>query len=102
MIIDNGWKPLTIITKRSILDIAAVLDSPLEEFVQKQWRRATAKLELFTPINARAIKKTSYSKTYISHQEKVEFSELGKCRHSHTLRITTAENGTTRISFLNF
>ena len=29
LIIVNGWKPLTIITKRSILDIAAVLDPPL-------------------------------------------------------------------------
>ena len=28
MIIVNGWKPLTVITKRSILDIAAVLDPP--------------------------------------------------------------------------
>ena len=26
VIIVNGWKPLTIITKRSILDVAAVLD----------------------------------------------------------------------------
>ena len=26
VIIANGWKPLTIITKRSILDVAAVLD----------------------------------------------------------------------------
>ena len=25
----NDWKPLTIITKRSILDVAAVLDLPL-------------------------------------------------------------------------
>ena len=29
MIIVNGWKLLTIITKRSILDVAAVLDPPL-------------------------------------------------------------------------
>ena len=29
VIIVNGWKPLTIITKRSILDAAAVLDPPL-------------------------------------------------------------------------
>ena len=28
VIIVNGWKPLTVITKRSILDIAAVLDPP--------------------------------------------------------------------------
>ena len=29
LIIVNGWKPLTIITKRSILDVEAVLDAPL-------------------------------------------------------------------------
>ena len=28
----NGWKPLTIITKSSILDVAAALDPPLEQF----------------------------------------------------------------------
>ena len=29
MIIVDGWKPLTIITKQSILDVAAALDPPL-------------------------------------------------------------------------
>ena len=29
VIIVNGWKPLTIITKSSILDVAVVLDPPL-------------------------------------------------------------------------
>ena len=29
VIIVSGWKPLTIITKSSILDVAAVLDPPL-------------------------------------------------------------------------
>ena len=29
MIIVTGWKPLTIITKRSILEVAAALDLPL-------------------------------------------------------------------------
>ena len=29
VIIVNGWKPLTIITKSSILNVAAVLDPPL-------------------------------------------------------------------------
>ena len=29
VIIANGWKPLNIITKRSILDVAAALDPPL-------------------------------------------------------------------------
>ena len=31
VIIVNGWKPLTIITKCSILDVAAVLDPPLDK-----------------------------------------------------------------------
>ena len=30
VIIVNGWKPLTIITKCSTLDVAAVLDPPLK------------------------------------------------------------------------
>ena len=30
VIIVHGWKPLTIITKHSILDAAAVLDPPLD------------------------------------------------------------------------
>ena len=30
VIIVNGWKPLTFITKRSILDVAAVLAPPLK------------------------------------------------------------------------
>ena len=30
VIIVNGWKSLTIITKRSILDVAAALDPPLD------------------------------------------------------------------------
>ena len=29
VIIVNGWKPLTIITKRTILDVAGALDPPL-------------------------------------------------------------------------
>ena len=29
VIIVNGWKPLTITTKQSILDVAAALDQPL-------------------------------------------------------------------------
>ena len=31
-IIVNGWKPLTIIIKRSILDVAATLDPPLYSY----------------------------------------------------------------------
>ena len=36
MIIVNGWKPLTVITKCSILDVAAVLDPPLIRYVFKR------------------------------------------------------------------
>ena len=28
-LLEHCWKPLTVITKRSILDVAAVLDPPL-------------------------------------------------------------------------
>ena len=33
VIIVNGWKPLTIITKRSILDVAAALYPPLKGYI---------------------------------------------------------------------
>ena len=33
VIIVNGFQPLTIITKRSILDVAAALDPPLPLFI---------------------------------------------------------------------
>ena len=36
VIIVNGWKPLTIITKRSILDVAAALDPPLKIHIPVQ------------------------------------------------------------------
>ena len=32
VIIVTGWKPLTVVTKSSILDVAAVLDPPLHSF----------------------------------------------------------------------
>ena len=33
VMIVNDWKPLTIITKRSILHVAAVLDPPLQTII---------------------------------------------------------------------
>ena len=38
VIIVNGWKPLTIITKRSILDVAADLDPPLGKTITETIR----------------------------------------------------------------
>ena len=43
LIIVNGWKPLTIITKRSILDVAAALDLPLDK-LYKIFNRNTLKI----------------------------------------------------------
>ena len=43
LIIVNGWKPLTIITKRSILDVAAALDLPLDK-LYKIFNRNTLKV----------------------------------------------------------
>ena len=36
LIIVNGWKPLTIITKHSILEVATVLDPPLSKYWTSQ------------------------------------------------------------------
>ena len=39
VIIDNGWKPLTIIAKHSILDVALALDLPLlQDSIMNTWR----------------------------------------------------------------
>ena len=37
VIIVNGWKPLTIITRHSILDVAAGLDPPLNLHIPLLW-----------------------------------------------------------------
>ena len=46
VIIVNGWKPLTIITKHSILDAAAALDPPLDVIFD---------CEIFTYLKIRSI-----------------------------------------------
>ena len=40
VIIVNGWKPLTIITKSSIFDVAVVLDPPLVTNVPTIYKQA--------------------------------------------------------------
>ena len=49
VIIVNGWKP-TIITKRSILDVAAVLDAPLLLYQLYHPSMLTILMLLFSPI----------------------------------------------------
>ena len=61
VIIVNGFQPLTIITKRSIIDVAAGLDSPLHSidristvtFPIQLWRSVTNPPLL--PVNARSM-----------------------------------------------
>ena len=49
VIIVNGWTPLTVITKRSILDVAAVLDPPLT--IYHIYSFAQTKIYYFVYIN---------------------------------------------------
>ena len=42
VIIINRWKPLTIITKSSTLDVAAVLDRPLTIMLLQAWESHNA------------------------------------------------------------
>ena len=39
VIIVNGWKPLTMITKSSILDVADVLDPPLIKLLTNVFKK---------------------------------------------------------------
>ena len=50
VIIVNGWKPLTIITKRSILDFAAALDTLLVSMLPSTVIH-TVILQTFTHLN---------------------------------------------------
>ena len=54
VIIVNNWKPLTIITKSSILDVAAVLDPPLSKVKFETTGKVSKKLKdkrFFRKIN---------------------------------------------------
>ena len=53
VIIVNGWKPLTIITNRSILDVAAVLDPPLKHLWQSLFFNKVAGLRSETLLKKR-------------------------------------------------
>ena len=54
VIIVNGWKPLTIITKSSILDVAAVLDQPTTTWslVFNEFKKMT-EFSILSPILTR-------------------------------------------------
>ena len=57
VIIVNGWKPLTIITKCSILDVEAALDPPL--------------VTLFIKFPFNSKKEQKFYKADLSHYEKL-------------------------------
>ena len=50
VIIVNGWKSLTIITKRSILDVAAILDPPLRSDKRRREDRRKWKIRIAEDI----------------------------------------------------
>ena len=64
VIIVNGWKPLTIITKSYILDVAAVLDPPL--YWEKYFSRVKAGLRLI--CNGRAYERAEWGEWLASHR----------------------------------
>ena len=63
VIIVNGWKPLTIITKRSILDVAAALDPPL--LIYEQWTFFRWKSAIFFAITKYLILEKLRKKNWI-------------------------------------
>ena len=64
VIINNGWKPLAIITKSSILDIAAVLDPPL---VSEENKINCTNLVRFLYYNYSQTNPDIFFSLYISH-----------------------------------
>ena len=68
VIIINGWKPLTIITKRSILDVTTVLDPPLISLIHlnslsirnKIWKQSLKLVQLYKISNCHIF----YSRNY--------------------------------------
>ena len=51
VIIVNGFQPLTIITKDSILDVAAALDPPLITQVKNEWKNVSASMNSFNYLD---------------------------------------------------
>ena len=51
VIIANGFQPLTIITKHSILDLAAALDPPLITQVRNEWKNVFASMNSFNYLD---------------------------------------------------
>ena len=99
VIIVNGWKPLTIITKRSILDVAAVLDPPL--IIEHQLNRNFSNICDWFVDNKLSIH-FGEDKT-----KSIFFGPLNKCKKVHfsLISIIHAQFGTptlTKNSKLNY
>ena len=60
VIIVNGWNPLTIITKRSILDVAAALDPPLKRLTKAHCVIGITFHKKVKPISGFWVKSHSY------------------------------------------
>ena len=96
MIIVSGWKPLTVITKSSNLDVAAVLDPPLIEISKAgnnngvKWGRYTCTVTYFLEkiVDIPTVPFIVSSRHFIYREWKSWSGILLKCR-SGKLQIRT-------------
>ena len=65
MIIVNGYQPLTIITKRSILDVAAVLDPPLVVIKYNKLGSETTTVSFFLRMGVNMGVNSSFLRCYM-------------------------------------
>ena len=68
MIIVDDWRPLTIITNHSILDVAAVLDPPLKKLRENKFIMAVSNKDIDSRL-AQLVSKNRYrvNSKYIFH-----------------------------------
>ena len=86
VIILNGWKPLAIITKSSTLDVAAVLDPPLNKLYNFHFLTSYC-FEFIRPS------RINHNKS-LSHEKEKRFPEtfLGSCEKS-MMKLSCLING---------
>ena len=88
----NGWKPLAIITKLSISDVAAVLDPPLSQMINAMvylwsWNNSTYMTIFLIPYFLLQVWKTvilDLEKTCLFHSKTVINSKKNRCRYLYT------------------
>ena len=77
VIIANGWKPLTIITMHSILDIAAALDPPLVfDNIYMKIKTMYFTVLKFLKINLLSNWRGPYNKEWLKQWKYLSFLEI--------------------------